>query len=329
MLKTTYLNSVSCWHPPHVTTRDKSCKWLADMISQEISGIKGDVALVGVPFDYAVNYRPGTRFGPNSIRESLASQTAYVTDRRMDLSNLSIIDYGNVDIIHDIKETYHIIERVAEEINASLLTVFLGGDHSITRYLINGVLSRSCENLGLISFDAHFDSRVPISGKEHSGHWMLQIQEDQPKQLLPTNIAIIGLSAGSYSPDYQKNMDDKGILTFTVSETRRLGVERIIEQTIEQCSSNTAGIYVTLDIDVLHQAFAPGTSVPNPHGLYPDFIYDALYIIGRSGKLKALDIVEVNPLTDVNGNSSTIAAQAILQALAGIQSFIEAGGAII
>lgn len=320
------LNPVSSWQPPKVTTRDKSCTWLADVIIQKTVDTTEDVALIGVPFDYAVNYRPGTRFGPNSIREALASQTAYVTDRRMDLSELSIMDYGNIDITHDLSKSYKDIETVLASLNPRLLTVILGGDHSITRHLINGVISRDYRNIGLISFDAHFDSRIPISGKEHSGHWMLQIQQDQPDLLSPNNISIIGLSAGSYSPEYQKKMDDREILTFTVSETRKHGVEKIMELTMDHSASHNSGLYVTLDIDVIQQTFAPGTSVPNPNGIYPDFIYDALYILGKSGKLKAIDIVEVNPMTDVNGMTSSIAAQAILQALAGIQSFILNGG---
>ncbi|MED4954120.1 agmatinase family protein [Paenibacillus macerans] len=323
MITSLPLNTVSCWLPANVTVRDKSCAWFNEHIVLGPVDDHISVALLGVPFDYAVNFRPGSRFGPNSIRESLASQTLYVTDRRQDLSGISIVDFGNVDISHDLKTSYYNIQTVIKNIRPDLLTIIMGGDHSITRSLISGFISREPRRIGLISFDAHFDSRVPIPGKEHSGHWLLQIQQDHPTYLFSENISIIGLSAGSYSPAYQQAIDDSGGLTFTVSECRKLGVEEIMMRCIEHSSANNdLELYVTVDIDVINQAYAPGTSVPNPLGLYPDFLYDALYILGKSGRLKVLDVVEVNPLTDLNGITSSIAAQAILQALAGVNTFI-------
>jgi len=302
-----------------VGARDPTCLWLADTIRPWVPGVAADVVFVGVPSDLAVNCRPGARFGPRAIRDGLARLTMYVTDRRQDLSGLVVADAGDVDVVRDLAGNRARIEEAIGAVTPSGAVIVLGGDHSLSLPAIRAVArKRAVGRLGLLVFDAHFDSRAPVRGKEHSGHWFGEVQSELAGRIAGDNIAIIGLSACSYSPAYQAAIDARGILSFTASEVWRHGARRVIDKCLRRACDGTTGIYVSVDIDVLHQSCAPGTSVPNPAGLCPEAVFEGVYLAARSGRLLGLDIAEVNPLVDAGDMTAGVAAHIVMQALAGI-----------
>ncbi|MCR6111837.1 agmatinase family protein [Bacillus sp. A301a_S52] len=295
---------------------DKDTQWLSECWNKKN---QSDIqfGFLQIPFDHAVSHRPGTRIGPSSILEVLKSYSLYCADKRVSLESCNFMDLGSVDIVHSFSETYSNIENSVLQVNKETLPIFLGGDHSITDPIFRGFIKRSRKKLnkiGLILFDSHFDYREPRKGKEHSGHWLKTLED----VIDYANLAIIGVNAPIYSEKYLNELESKGSLIFTSYDVRRLGREQVIQQVLKHLKK-CEEIYISVDIDAIDQAFAPGTSVPNSNGLYPFEVFDSLFEIARTAPVGGLDVVEVSPWFDQNANfTPQVAAQIIFNFMAGI-----------
>ncbi|ABC30362.1 Arginase/agmatinase/formimionoglutamate hydrolase, arginase family [Hahella chejuensis KCTC 2396] len=300
---------------------DQSLKWVSEAWVKDVEDAAGGVSgsdlitFMEIPFDFAVSHRPGTRFGPAAILEALNGFSLYCTDKRADLSSLRFRRGAPVPVSNDIHQTYSRIEEAVTSLPPSTMPIFLGGDHSITDPIMRGLLKRSGgQRFGLIVFDAHFDSRPPVKGQEHSGHWMYTVQEVYSH----ANSVQLGVNAPIYSREYMERAERAGVMVRTPYEIRRDGWLHTLEEAIAHASRNTDGVYVSVDIDCLDRAFAQGTSVPNGCGLMAYEVADALYEIARKTKTIGLDIVEVSPPLDDASNTAEVAAHFVMNYLAGL-----------
>ncbi|ASY67041.1 Formiminoglutamase (plasmid) [Sinorhizobium sojae CCBAU 05684] len=168
--------------------------------------------------------------------------------------------------------------------------------------------------MGLIVFDAHFDSREPIPGKEHSGHWMRTLSDviDYRK------VVQMGINAAIYSEAYMREAEAAGVLVMTPYDIRRVGWTVALRTAIEHGTADGAGVYISVDIDGIDQAYAPGTSVPNCGGLLAHEVLDAVFEIAVNAPTLALDITEVSPPLDRDDMTSRLAAQIIMNFMAGV-----------
>ncbi len=296
--------------------QDTTVRWVSERWASEPVG-EPDLPAFGfleVPFDYAVSHRPGTRFGPASILAALNTFTLYCTDKRVSLAHSHFHHFGTVDVVNDFKESYRRIREAVARLPAGYTLVALGGDHSISDPLVRGVQDRLGEKkLGLIVFDAHFDSRDPVPGKEHSGHWMKTLEDT----LDYTSAVQLGINAPIYGERYMAEAEEKGILVKTLYEIRKAGWDAVLAEAVEHATSSTDGLYLSVDIDSLDQAFAPGTSVPNPAGFFPHEVLDAVYEIGCRADVVGFDLTEVSPPLDRDGFTSQLAAHLVLSFLSG------------
>lgn len=296
---------------------DSSVKWISNHWKSEIKNNNNisPFAFLNIPFDYAVSHRPGTRFGPESIVNALNGYSLYCPDKRVSLENTVFTHLGSVDIVHSFEESYRNIEKAVIEIPPNFTPIFLGGDHSISDPIFRGMQKRlSNEKFGLIIFDAHFDSREPVKGKEHSGHWLKTLEDVVDYRC----VVQLGINACIYSQQYMKTSEQSGILVKTPYEIRKRGWETIIQESIDHAMNGTKGIYISVDIDSIDQAFAPGTSVPNPSGLFPYEVMDAIFEISSNSPVVGLDITEVSPPLDQQNFTSHVAAQIIMNFIAGV-----------
>lgn len=295
---------------------DPTVEWVSDRWVTEAP--EPDALLfsvLSVPLDYAVSSRPGTRFGPGAIIAALNGLTLYCTDKRVSLSGVWFRDEGEVDVVHDLATTYRSIADAVAGIPTGARPVVLGGDHSISDPIVRGLRRRQPDRrFGIVVFDAHFDSRTPIPGKEHSGHWMETIGDvvDYRK------VAQLGISASIYSERYMRRAEERGILVRTPYDIRRQGWGRTIEEAVRHTAGGTDGIYISVDVDVFDQAFAPGTSVPNPCGLLPHEVLDAVFEVSRSAEVIGIDVNEVSPPLDRLDSTAQLAAHAVLNHVAGV-----------
>jgi agmatinase len=294
--------------------QDPSVAWVADAWCAEANVRPGDVAFgfLRVPLDYAVSYRPGTRFGPAAIMAELGEWSLFCTDKRVSLDGVRLVDLGEVDVVHSLETTYGRIRSAVASIGPSLTPVVLGGDHSISDPVVRGLADRLGSAPAVVVFDAHFDSRDPVPGKEHSGHWMRTLGDVVDYSL----VAQVGISSYLYSEAYLADAEAKGVLVRTPYEIRRAGWPALVDQVCAHVSAAPA-VYVSVDIDCLDQTAAPGTSAVNPIGLLPYEVVDAVFELASRLPVVGLDVVEVSPPLDPSGATARVAAAIVLNFMAG------------
>jgi agmatinase len=256
------------------------------------------LALVGVPFDGAVTNRPGARFGPQEIRRA----SLMFCDGEHPLFGVSPLpmlgDAGDMRLPNasPLIEVRAIIQRQASALMARHHCVFLGGDHSITLALLRAARQRFGHALALLHFDAHCDTWSDHFG-EPSGHGTWTYEAIHEALVDPRRTAQIGLrSSGARAA--REYVADQGGQIFTARDLRGkdgTGLQDVVQAITQRLAGQPC--YLSLDIDCLDPAFAPGTGTPEPGGLSSSQVMTLLE--GVSGlDLVAMDCVEVAPAYD-------------------------------
>jgi len=279
----------------------------------ELDGV--DVAVVGAPTDELVSNVPGTRFGPRAIRAAMPT-TAYHLETRVDWSELlRVVDYGDAPVVPADAAASHraIEETVAEVAGAGAIPVVLGGDHSITEPGL-----RACAAVhgpvGLVHFDAHTDTASSLYGQELShGTPMYRLVEQG--HVTPERYIQIGLRG--YWPEEAEFrwQAERGITSFLMPDVTRLGIDRVVERTIEIAGAGP--VFLTVDIDVLDPAFAPGTGTPEPGGMTPADLFSACRTLAAQLGLVGVDVVEVAP-TGLADRTALAADRVVREVLSGL-----------
>lgn len=265
-----------------------------------------DVAVVGVPFDTGVTYRTGGRFGPNAIRAASVILRQYnPTLDVMPFEVLSCVDYGDVAIIPGfIERSYDAIERdVAPIVEAGVVPLLLGGDHSITLAHLRATRSRS--PIAVVMFDSHTDAWDSYFDEKYNhGTWMRRAIEEG---LVDVDHSIeVGLRGPLYdASDWTSLKDELGLDYLTTRDLMTAGVEATVERILERVGDREA--FISFDIDVVDPGFAPGTGTPESGG---PSSFQALEIVRglRGVDFVGFDVVEVIPSYDPGGVTATLAA---------------------
>lgn len=308
--------------------QDATVTWIRDRWAPPDDESLSDptFGFLSVPFDLAVSHRPGCRFGPESILSALNDCTTYCADKRVSLERAGFANFGAVDIVRSFEHSYRNIRDEVAALPDHISPIILGGDHSISDPCVRGAIERNGgRRMGLLVIDAHFDSREPIPGKEHSGHWMHTLGDviDYGK------VAQLGINAPIYSEAYMQAAQTRGVYVATPYDIRRRGQRAVVDEAVAHVSTDTDGVYLSVDIDAVDQAFAPGTSVPNPCGLLAYEAVDMVYEIAASGHTRVFDLTEVSPPLDRNGMTSQLAAGIVMNYMAGVvQSRLGEGTAL-
>jgi agmatinase len=296
---------------------DPDVSWIADRWVPRDAGRDEDGLMIGIlsaPFDYAVSYRPGARFGPAAIVDELNQLSLYCVDKRVDLENVRFADLGSIPVDHSLEVSYRRIEEAASQIPSHVQPIVLGGDHSITDPVIRGLCRRNGDrSVGIVVFDAHFDSREPVPGREHSGHWVRTLADVVDYRAM----AQLGISAAIYSSAYMAEAEANGIIVRTPYDLRRAGMTAVLDEVIRSVSQYASEVYISVDIDCVDKAFAPGTSSANPAGLTPHELIDGVFHLSRELEIVCMDLVEISPPLDTANYTSALGAQVILNHIAG------------
>jgi agmatinase len=257
----------------------------------ELEGV--DAAVVGAPTDELVTEAPGARFGPRAIRAA-SSTAAHHLETRVDWwETLRVIDYGDAPVVPtDAAASHRAIEdTVGEVARSGAIPIVLGGDHSITEPDL-----RACAAVhgpvGLIHFDAHTDTASSVYGQEQSHGTPMYRLVDQG-HVSPERYVQIGLRGWWPEEAVLRWQAERGITSFLMREVNDLGVDRVVERTIEIVGERPT--FLTVDIDVLDPAFAPGTGTPEPGGMTPLELFSACRTVAEQLRLVGADVVEVAP----------------------------------
>ncbi|NYJ73353.1 agmatinase [Allobranchiibius huperziae] len=255
-----------------------------------------DVAVVGVPFDSGVSYRPGARFGPSHIRES--SRLLRPWNPELDVAPFDlqqVVDAGDIAANpFDIEDAIGQIERDAAELTAGgrrLLT--LGGDHTITLPLLR-VMHAAYGPIAVLHFDAHLDTWDTYFGAPHT-HGTTFRRASEEGLLDRDHCLHIGIRGPLYDARDLPESADLGFATIHAAQFDELGTRGVIEAMLARLGD--APVYVSIDIDVLDPGHAPGTGTPEAGGLTSRELLAILRALEATNVVSA-DIVEVAPAYD-------------------------------
>ncbi len=283
-----------------------------------------DCAIVGVPYDGASVVRSGSRHGPDAVRQALMYFTTYSSRDRRAMTPLRAADIGDVQVVvTDMEGTFkRITETVAALVKRGIVPIMIGGDHSIAFPNMRGVSEalKAGKKFGIIHFDAHHDLRKAHLGAESSGVPFRKILEMPGTKVSGSNLVQIGLAEFANSAALDGYAQDVGATVISGLEVRERGIAEIVDRAISIAGNGTDAIYLSVDIDVLDLAHAPGTAAPNPFGLPAYDLQQALRRIGSSGKLIGADLVEISPPFDPRNITGATGASLILSLLYGFST---------
>ncbi len=268
-----------------------------------------DIALVGVPFDGGTSYRPGARFGPSAVRQGSRLLRPYHPGfDTLPFERSQVVDAGDIVCSpFDIEEAVSQIEQAADALLAhGGRLVAIGGDHTIALPLLRSVSKRHGP-LALVHFDAHLDTWDTYLGQRFT-HGTPFRRAWEEGLLLRDRSAHVGLRGPLYARSDLAEDAEMGFLQISTTDVATLGVDAVVARLVERVGD--APVYVSVDVDVLDPAHAPGTGTPEAGGLTSRELLallhglDAVSIVGG-------DVVEVAPAYD-HAEITAIAAAHVL-----------------
>lgn len=266
-----------------------------------------DVVVIGAPYDGGTSYRPGARFGPREIRNESGLIHGVGIDRGPGTFDLiSCVDGGDIDLtpfnMNIAMETaQRHLSRLLKD-NAAFL--MLGGDHSLTLAGLRAVAEQHGP-VAVIHLDAHSDTNPAFYGGEYHHGTPFRHAIDE-KLVDPQRMVQIGIRGHNPRPDSLDYARGHGVRVITTDEFTDLGVAGTAALVKEQIGDMP--VYVSVDIDVVDPAFAPGTGTPAPGGLTSRELLAFLRCIGDLRPV-GFDVMEVSPLFDHAGITCVLATE--------------------
>ena len=280
-----------------------------------------DVLLVGAPLSRTSISHSGASGTPQAMREMFSAVSTYNLDHELDLATvLSAADAGDalVHVTDSARSRAGIRNAVSAVLAASPAStlVVMGGDHSITAPCVEAFREHVSGPVGLVQLDSHMDLRNLDDGGPTNGTPIRQLLDS--KTLDGRNIVQAGLQSFANARAYHEVAKEAGITQITATEIAASDARVIARRALAVASANTESVYVTLDMDVLDQAFAPGAPALVPGGLTSRQLLDMMLVLGSDPKVRALDIVEVDPTQDPRRATVRVAVYAMLTFLTGV-----------
>jgi formiminoglutamase len=276
--------------------------------------IEGRTVVVGMPYDGGVPSRPGARFGPRAIREALSAFGTYDGARETPPA----LDLGDVSLPTMNGAAAHArIEQAAREtFAAGALPVFLGGDHGVTGSLIRGLAAAKPEiRLGLITIDAHLDVReYDDEASLSSGTPFRRALETGV--LEGTRVAMVGIRRFANSRHYLDWAAGQGVHLMTMEDVAKQGAVAVAKAALYAATKDADALYLSIDIDAIDAAFAPGVSAAGIGGLTAREAIDLVATIASHPKLISADLMELSPPYDQDARTARLAARLLLEILA-------------
>jgi arginase len=291
--------------------------------------------VIGAPTDYGANRR-GVDMGPSAIRYAgLAAQ--------LERAGATVVDAGDVPAPRAeerdpntetfapgrakfLRETREVTTRLADRVEAALaadeLPVVLGGDHSVAIGSVVGA-ARDAE-VGVVWFDAHADCNTPETSPSGNVHGMplaaalgvgafADVEWANAAGLDADNVAIVGLR--DVDAPERRAVRDSGATAFTMADIDARGIAAVVDDALDVATAGTDGVHVSLDLDWLDPRGAPGVGTPVRGGVTYREAHSALERVAGRGRLRSLDLVEVNPILDERNETASLAAELASSAL--------------
>ena len=294
---------------------------------------EGMVVIAGVPLDMGIVVaRTGARFGPREIREASSMYrglqeagdppVSIDVDTQVALQlkdHLNVVDIGDFTVYpQDLMEsTESIIQGVAEVVRRGGKPIVLGGDHYITYPCFEGFAKGMAESkpdarLGYVHIDSHPDFREGYRGLGRYNHATSARRLSENPMISYKNMAWVGLNGPVMDKDVYTSFQKHNFKMFTAKTIRNRGMDDVIREAMETAADSVDVVYVTVDIDVVHSGFAPGTGIPGFEGIEAMDLLDAMAYLSTCDIVGALDLCEVSPPLDPTGRTAHLAASGLL-----------------
>jgi agmatinase len=278
----------------------------------ELAG--ADVAIVGAPTDDLVSDRPGARFAPRAIRAASCPPGPHLEAGVDAFAELHVVDYGDAAVLPaDPVRTHEAISAlVADVLAAGALPFVLGGDHGITEPVIRTIAERRGAPVGLVHFDTHTDTGAEVFGVEVShGTPMYRLVEaghvDGGRYV---QIGLRGYWPGEKEFGWQR---EHGITSLFMHDVRALGIDEVVRRALAVAGGGPT--YVSVDVDVLDPAHAPGTGTPEPGGMTSADLLRACRLLASELDLAGADVVEVLPTAVGSADVTALVAERTVREL--------------
>ena len=282
--------------------------------------------IVGAPVDWGATYRGGARFGPKAIREAdyldSNGRRPHLPTGIDSLSELRVVDVGDVSMPPGYLEMglESLAEAVAKIAELGAVPIVLGGDHSVTYGNGIGLARVHGEgSFGVVHFDAHADTAETNWGQMH-GHGTPMRRLIESGAVPGHRFVQIGLRGYWPDPPTVQWMADQRMRTFLMSEIVERGLRPVVDDAVDYCvGDGSAGIFISVDVDVVDPGMAPGTGTPEPGGLTSRELLDVVRRLARELPVVGADIVEVSPPYDGPGQiTAFLANRLVLEVLNGM-----------
>ncbi|WP_251551885.1 agmatinase family protein [Neobacillus muris] len=299
------------WIRPDVEqTISKVHEWIQPLTNESgpyLPAEKVDVLLVGVPLSRSSISASGASEFPNQFRRSWKYFTTYNVEENIDLGQMTAVDAG--DIPMHVTDIFRCHDNILEA-SAALHSKFpkskicaIGGDHSITAMMVKGLKrARPEDRIGVLQFDTHFDLRDLTENGPSNGTPVRNLIESGIVK--GSDIYNIGLHGFFNTRDLKEYADKQGVQYVTLKQVRKLGVETVVRECLEQLETKVDTIYLTVDMDVLDIAFAPGVPASTPGGMTSRELLEGVQAAGRHPKVHSMDIVCLDPLKDTQAETT-------------------------
>jgi agmatinase len=285
--------------------------------SRDLASTKA--VFVGIPWDDATSFRSGAREGPSAIRNNSRLVRSYNMFAKVyPFRILDVVDYGDIDPVPGfLEDTFRRIEEGLHPIfEAGVIPFSAGGDHSITLPILRAQKAATGRPVSLLHFDAHFDTWESYWGDKRYTHgtWVKRAYDEG--LVTKGNVFQVGIRSSLYSADDVPNNAAIVRRTFTTEDVDANGTGPIMDEIAAELKDQP--VYVSLDIDVLDPAFAPGTGTPEPGGLTSRELIHFLRELHRLDVV-GFDVVEVAPQYDHMGQVTALsAANALFEVMSAV-----------
>ena len=282
------------------------------------------VVILGAPLDWGTSYRPGARFAPAAVRDAdylePDGHRPHLDTGIDPLQVLGVVDIGDVTMAPGYIEDG--IDRIRSVVTAVAATgavpLVIGGDHTITFPNAGGVADvYGHGEIALIHFDAHADTGASHYGMLY-GHGTPMRRLIESGAIPGHRFVQIGLRGYWPDPETVAWMRDQGMRSFFMSEIVERGLAAVVDDAVRHAAAGARGVFISVDIDVVDPAAAPGTGTPEPGGLTARDLLDTVRRLGRELEVVGADVVEVAPAYDPSHITALLANRVILELLNGM-----------
>ncbi|WP_077618039.1 formimidoylglutamase [Bacillus sinesaloumensis] len=294
--------------------KDRYVTKVTECITPYTKGAKGDIGIIGLPASKSSISPSLASDAPRTIRNALGAYSTFSGENHVDYKDTPMIDFGDVHIhptnLEETTERLYSSVKEMIQTNSCKKYIILGGDHGVSYPSIRA-FQEHYGRIGVIQWDAHHDVRNFEDGGRTNGTPFRSLLEGG--FIKGEDLMQVGIRDYANAQEYHEYVLSHGVAVYTMDDVDRVGIVSIIQQGIERLAQKVDFIYLSVDMDVVDQAFAPGCPAIGPGGLTSRELLSSIQAAKSHPKVKAMDIVEIDPSKDVRDITSRLAAHVMLR----------------